>query len=45
MTLFKVSKFPLPTPFATPPPPQGTHSQDTTTPGHQGQVTMGASID
>lgn len=48
MTLFKVSKFPLPTPSQHPPPPQGTPSQNTT-PGttllKEPLVTMGASVD
>lgn len=42
MTLFKVSKFPPPHPFAT--PPHRGYPPGITTTGHQGQVLMGASI-
>ena len=43
MTLFKVSKFPPPHPFAVPPPHRG-YPPGITTTGHQGQVITGALI-
>lgn len=44
MTLFKVSKFPPPRPFATPPPYPRGYPPGITPPGHQGQVITGALI-